>query len=106
MTRPVKRRARAHPPKATMGRIDRLERLADGFTRSGNWSTEAVQAREQAREEERRRLARELHDDLGHHLFALKMNLSWVQQRLIQGTPADTRDVAGKLPEMIELVDS
>jgi len=45
------------------------------------------------REEERERFARELHDDLGHLLTALKMDLEWLAFRL----PAQSDRVAAKL---------
>ena len=51
-------------------------------------------------ESERMRIARELHDDIGQRLSALKMDLGWVKRRL---TPAQT-DAAGKLDEMGELI--
>jgi len=37
------------------------------------------------REEERTRMAREIHDELGQALTAIKMDLSWVRQRLKEG---------------------
>jgi PAS domain S-box-containing protein len=43
---------------------------------------------EQVREEERTFLARELHDDLGQSLTAIKMNLSWLSAH--PGAPPDT----------------
>jgi signal transduction histidine kinase len=59
-----------------------------GTLSRGRWSTEAVEAREDAREEERRRLARELHDELGQALTGFKMDLAWLDRRL-QAPSAD-----------------
>jgi signal transduction histidine kinase len=73
------------------------------------WSTQAVQAREQAREEERKRLARELHDELGHALFGLRMHLLWLQQRIANGNGGgDHRritDIQERLPAMLDLIE-
>jgi PAS domain S-box-containing protein len=51
-----------------------------------------------AREEERRKVAQEVHDELGQALAALKMDLHWLEQHARRG-PATDR----KLREMIEL---
>ncbi len=51
-------------------------------------------------ENERLRMARELHDDIGQRLSALKMDLGWVKRRL----PPDRSDAARKLEEMSELI--
>lgn len=40
------------------------------------------------REQERSRIARELHDDLGQQLTGLKLELSWLSNRLKEGRPA------------------
>jgi len=69
------------------------------------WSTESVRAREQAREEERRRLARELHDELGQVLLGLKMNLVSMQRPAADASPVDILQLRAKLPEMLELVE-
>ena len=53
----------------------------------------------EAREEEKARLARELHDELGQLLTALKMDLSWLRERLAAA------DVAEKAQEMSALLD-
>jgi PAS domain S-box-containing protein len=52
-----------------------------------------------AREDERRRIARELHDELGQRLTALKMELASLQA----GAPDDTR--ASRIGAMIDMVD-
>jgi two-component system, NarL family, sensor histidine kinase UhpB len=52
------------------------------------WSADAIRAREQAREEERCRLARELHDDLGQALTGLTMDLAWLE-RQVTARPQD-----------------
>jgi PAS domain S-box-containing protein len=53
----------------------------------------------EAREEEKARLARELHDELGQLLTALKMDLSWLRERLA------AVDTAKKAEEMSVLLD-
>jgi PAS domain S-box-containing protein len=53
----------------------------------------------EAREEEKAGLARELHDELGQLLTALKMDLSWLRERL------GAVDLAKKADEMSALLD-
>jgi signal transduction histidine kinase len=53
----------------------------------------------EAREEEKTRIARELHDELGQLLTALKMDLSWLRGQIAEGEPA------AKLAEMERLLD-
>jgi signal transduction histidine kinase len=54
-----------------------------------------------AREEERAHIAREIHDELGQMLTALKMDLSWLAKRL----PADVRELEMKAEAMSDLID-
>ncbi len=54
------------------------------------------------REEERARIARELHDELGQHLTGLKMDLSWMGARL----RPDQSALAGKISAMKALIDT
>jgi PAS domain S-box-containing protein len=54
------------------------------------------------REEERTRISREIHDDLGQRLTALKMDLSWINRHL----PKDSKDLPEKLNAVISLTDS
>ncbi|HET7198768.1 MAG TPA: PAS domain S-box protein [Burkholderiales bacterium] len=53
----------------------------------------------EAREEEKTRIARELHDELGQLLTALKMDLSWLRERL------PGAELAGKADEMAQILD-
>ena len=55
-----------------------------------------------AREEEKSHIAREIHDELGQTLTALKLDLSWVNRYLGK----DTTGVAEKIASMIDLVES
>lgn len=57
------------------------------------------------REDEKTRIARELHDDLGQQLTALKMDLSSVEQSLAE-TPAAPPLVLAQLSGMRRLIDS
>lgn len=53
------------------------------------------------REEEKARLARELHDELAQSLTALKMDTIWVRDH----APAVPQIVSAKLTEMVEMLD-
>jgi signal transduction histidine kinase len=54
---------------------------------------------ESAREQERTSIAREIHDDLGQNLTALRMDLAWLEKRV----PADKR-LLDKLKSMSDVV--
>ncbi len=56
----------------------------------------------QAREDEKKHIARELHDELGQQLTALKMDLAWARERLPAGNP----DLSDKLARMNATLDS
>ena len=55
-----------------------------------------------AREQEAKRIAREIHDELGQALTALKFDLHWVERKL-ETDPAFLRE---KIDKMSELIDS
>jgi PAS domain S-box-containing protein len=55
----------------------------------------------EAREDEKARIARELHDELGQLLTALKMDLAWLRERL----PAEASELAARADGMGELLD-
>lgn len=68
----------------------------------------ALSARlESMREEERTRIAREIHDELGQLLTGLKMDLRWIENRLSsQDAPSSVNRVLDKVVEATELVDA
>jgi PAS domain S-box-containing protein len=57
---------------------------------------------QRAREEEREGIAREIHDELGQVLTALKMDLSWLGKRL----PFDKESLHEKVEAMSKLIDT
>jgi len=58
------------------------------------------------REEERRRFAREMHDDLGHGLTVLRIDLDWLEARLPPLEPPLQNRLAGIDIEIDHIVDS
>src|SRR6266478_2191193 len=95
-------------PQTARGRtatVDRERSAPATARRSTRWSPEALEAREQAREEERRRLARELHDDLGQALSGLKLQVSSLEHRFAEAPLSDAAEVRNRLGSMRRLID-
>jgi PAS domain S-box-containing protein len=62
----------------------------------------ALAARLQStREEDRKRVARDLHDQIGQILTAIKMDMSWMRRHL----PASAGEVLARLKESTQLID-
>jgi PAS domain S-box-containing protein len=53
------------------------------------------------REEERKRIGREIHDELGQQLTAVKMDIAWIDKNM----PIENVDMKNKLKNVIELLD-
>lgn len=61
---------------------------------------------ESLREEERKRIAREIHDELGQSLTGLKMELRLMENQLADRDDRSCNPIIDKLVEMTELVDT
>lgn len=82
--------------------VTRRKAAEDELRASHQQLRELSTSLQSVREEERTRIARELHDELGQHLTGLKMDLSWLELRLPKEQPA----VAAKVADMNQLLDT
>jgi len=73
----------------------------EALRRSREEIKELALAANSVREQEKSRIARELHDELGQALTALKIDVVWMKQNL----SASAAELAGKLTEMQMLLD-
>ena len=83
------------------------KRAEDALRQSGE-QLRALSARlETLREEERTRISREIHDELGQRLTALKMDLRWIEHRLDDfGEDRRLNPILDKLVGTAELTDA
>jgi PAS domain S-box-containing protein len=80
--------------------VTRRVRAEEALQRSKDELRELASVGATAREQEKSRIARELHDELAQMLTALRMDLSWVSERLPAGEP----QLAAKLDTMRNLL--
>ncbi|VWD11585.1 sensor histidine kinase [Burkholderia lata] len=87
--------------------ITERQRAENALTLSREELRELSANLQNVREEEKTRIARELHDDLGQQLTALKMDLSVVEQQLrVPGRTQPDEDVQSHLQGMRRLIDA
>ncbi len=93
------------------GKVKGIFILAHDVTDRKNAEKEIARSREQLRqlsnrlqeirEEEKSRISREIHDDLGQSLTALKLDLSFMGENIVEKYP-ETKDQLIKMAEMID----
>jgi len=81
--------------------VTRRVRAEEALNRSREELRELASATNSIREQEKSRIARELHDELGQALTALKLDVTWLAER----TPAGQVAIAGKLGAMQTMID-
>ena len=96
-------------------KLCRLHRPVPGYHRPQTRKTELIASREQlrqlaahvesAREEERIRIAREIHDELGQVLTVLKMDLEAVQARYHGSVPEPLKEISQRFAAMVANLD-
>lgn len=87
--------------------IEHRRRLEVALLRSEETLRSLTRRMESVREEERARLARDVHDDLGQSLTALKMDLRWIERKLAAiGHSPELDIVKARASSAIEVVDS
>jgi PAS domain S-box-containing protein len=99
------------PIKGESGSVDKIlviakdisdqKKAEDALLKTNNELRELSSYLENVREEERKNMAREIHDELGQHLTGIKMEVSWIGRHL------QTKDekIETKIKSSLKLID-
>lgn len=87
--------------QGTIRDVSEYKRAEEALTKSCEQLRALSAYLQSAREQERTSIAREIHDDLGQSLTALKMDLSWMRKRVSK----NQQSLIDKMQSMSELVD-
>ena len=94
------------PDGTTIGIVEDFKDISERKKAERNLKRTSVRLREltahlqSIREEERSRIAREIHDELGQVLTALSLDVRWLKKRL----PAEQMELQDKIQSMAELI--
>src|SRR4051812_30371523 len=87
--------------------VRRERKQAETDLRNSRDQLRALAARLQSvREEERKLITRDIHDELGQALTGFKMDLAWMRNRLANDDPSTRAQLLEKIVEMGALVDA
>ncbi|MEO5955042.1 MAG: PAS domain-containing protein [Nitrospiraceae bacterium] len=82
------------------------KRVQEALLNSRNQLAALAMRLESIREEERTRIALEVHDVLGQALTGLKLDVAWVHKRITESIEPVQRPVLARLDSALELLDS
>jgi signal transduction histidine kinase len=83
-------------------REDREQQAREALRQSREQLRDLASYLQNVREQERTRIAREIHDDFGQSLTILKMDLSWLKKHMLQDQP----QVQNKIDTMFNVIDA
>ncbi len=102
---PVQHRGKHAPTTTvTIRDITNHKRTEESLRLSREQLREFAARLDEVREEERKRVAREIHDELGQALTILKMDLAWVQGKTQDGTRKKIKSMIAEVDQTIERV--
>lgn len=104
----VRRTAQLAETNAVLrGEIDERQRVEDALRKGERQLRDLTAYLQSVREEERKYLARELHDELGQRLTALKIDLSWLAEKIAAPKNSSSQPtISEKAKAMIAAVDA